>query len=343
MRSPGLLRSTAVFGVALFLFSAAFPPFDDAAEVDLTVHMVQHVLIILSGVAIAYPLVGRRMVREGRRSPFSWLAFLASAAMIVYWHLPVPWDSAITNPLVHLVEHLSFLSVGLLAGSWMLLFSDSGKIGALLTAFFGHMGYAVILVFPSNLQVYALFSLADQRILGWVLLLSGPVLLVGVAYVIAGNPGWLGGTPASNLKPEKKETIFNRARVPRWVAPALTLFLVISSVGYFSLTAYALGTQGAPASKAVVYIEETPVTWQFSPENITVVLGVNSTVTWVSHSISYDTVTGRGGGGEGCGTGFSSCPIAPGQSFTYTFTQPGTYEYYCEYHPWMVGSVTVLQ
>lgn len=342
MRVPRLLHSTVLFGVVLFLFSAAFPPFDDAAEVDLTVHMAQHVLIILSGVAIAYPLIGRRMVREGTRSALSWLVFVASATIIVYWHLPVPWDSAVTNPLIHLAEHLSFLSVGLLAGSWLLLLSDSGKIGALLTAFFGHMGYALVLVLPWNIQVYALFSLVDQQILGWALLLTGPVLLVGVAYVITRSPGWLGGTTASTLKPEKKETIFNRSPVPRWVAPALILFLLLTTIGYFSLTAYALGTQGSPTSKVVVYIEETPVTWQFSPENVTVVLGVNSTVTWVSHSISYDTVTGRGGGTGACGTGFSSCPIGPGQSFTYTFTQPGTYLYFCEYHPWMVGSVTVL-
>jgi plastocyanin len=343
LRSPNLLHSTVFFGVALFLFSAAFPPLDDAAEVNLTVHMAQHVLIILSGVAIAYPLVGRRLVREGKKSALPWLAFLASATVIAYWHLPVPWDSAITNPLTHLVEHLSFLSVGLLAGSWLLLLSDSGKIGALLAAFFGHMGYAVILVVPSNFQVYPLFSIADQQILGWVLLLTGPSFLVGVAYVIARNPGWLGGTLAPTLKAERKETFLNRRRVPRWVAPVLILFLILTAVGYFSLTAYALGTQVAPTSKAVVYIEETPVTWQFSPKNITVVLGVNSTVTWVSHSISYDTVTGRGGTGGGCGTGFSSCPIAPGQSFTYTFETPGTYQYYCEYHPWMVGSVTVIQ
>ena len=342
MRGLGPIQSTAIFGVALFLFASAFPPFDDASEVNLTVHMVQHVLIILSGVAIAYPLIGRAMVVQGKKSALAAVGLLACMVTIVYWHMPGPWDAAVTNPLVHLLEHLSFLGVGILSGSWLLLLSDSGKIGALLAAFFGHMGYAVVLISPWNLQVYPLYTLADQVVLGWVLLLTGPFLVVGVAYVIARNPDWLGQGGASKERNAKRETVFNRVNVPKWVAPALTLVLIATSAGYFSVTAYSLGTQGAPSSKAVVYIEETPVTWQFSPENITVVLGENNTVTWVSHSISYDTVTGRGFSEASCGTGFASCPIPPGQTFTYTFTAPGTYQYYCKYHPWMQGTVTVV-
>jgi len=343
MRRLSSSHSVALFGVVLFLFSAGFPPFDDATEVDLTLHMIQHVLIVLAGVAIAYPLFGRSMVRRGKKSSIPWAAFLVSVALIVYWHFPGPWDEAVINPLVHVVEHLSFLAVGLLAGSWLLLLSDSGKIGALLAALFGHMGYAVALISPWNVQIYSLYSLSDQVILGWVLLLTGPVLVVGVAYVIARNPDWLGQTSGSAGPHERRETILNRLRVPRWVVPSLTILIVVVSAGYFTVTAYALASQGAPpAGSAVVYIAETPVSWQYSPQNITVVLGHNNTVTWVSHSISYDTVTGREAKGGQCGVGFSSCPIAPGQTFTYTFTEAGVYQYYCVYHPWMSGEVTVL-
>jgi plastocyanin/cytochrome c oxidase assembly factor CtaG len=343
MRTLSLFQSTALLGFVLFLFSAGFPPFDDATEVDLTLHMVQHVLIVLSGVAIAYPLFGRAMVRSGKKSYLPWIALLASVILIVYWHLPGPWDEAVINPLVHVVEHLSFLAIGLLSGSWLLLLSDSGKIGALLAALFGHMGYAVALISPWNVQIYALYSLSDQVILGWALLLTGPVLVVGIAYVIARNPDWLGQASGSAGTRERRETFLNRARVPRWVAPGLTILIVMTSAGYFAFTAYALANEGSPPTGgAIVYIAETPVNWQYSPQNITVVLGQNSTVTWVSHSISYDTVTGKGLAGGQCGTGFSSCAIAPGQTFTYTFTKPGVYQYYCIYHPWMTGQVTVL-
>jgi plastocyanin len=342
MRLPSPVNSTVLLGIALFLFSAGFPPFDDATEVDLTLHMLQHVLIMLAGVAIAYPLFGRTMVRSGKKSSIPWFAFLACVLLIVYWHLPGPWDGAVINPVVHVVEHLSFLTIGLLAGSWLLLLSDSGKIGALLAALFGHMGYAVALISPWNVQIYSLYSLSDQMILGWALLLTGPVLVVGIAYVIARNPDWL-GREAGSAPGERRETFLNRVRVPRWVAPALVVLIVMTSGGYFVFAGYALVTEGSPpAGSAIVYIAESPVYWQYSPQNITVVLGQNSTVTWVSHSISYDTVTGKGSAGGQCGVGFSSCAIAPGQTFTYTFTEPGVYQYYCIYHPWMTGQVTVL-
>ncbi len=341
MRGAGIfrvLRSTELLGLVLFAVATGLPPFDDATEVDLTMHMLQHVLIIVSGVLIAYPYLGRWLLRrdEGNAMPF--VALAVSAVLIVFWHLPGPWDAAVVSPGVHLLEHVSFLLVGLLAGSWLLLLSDSGKIGALMAAFFGHMVYAVILISPWNAQVYALYSLPDQVVLGWVLLLTSPTLVIGVAYVIARNPDWLGGFsgPKSRLA-LRRQTFLNRAKVPRWVAPALTFILAASMVGYFAATAYALASaNGAPAGGTTVYISETPVSWQFSPQNLKVVLGVNSTVTWVSHSYSYDTVTDRGGA-------FGSGAIPPGGTFTFDFTSPGVYDYYCRYHPWMTGTVTVLQ
>ena len=64
-------------------------------------------------------------------------------------------------------------------------------------------------------------------------------------------------------------------------------------------------------------------------------IGVNNTVTWVSKSISIDTITSQGGL-------FDSGNIAPGQAYSYTFAEPGVYNYDCVYHPWMTGSVTVI-
>ena len=72
----------------------------------------------------------------------------------------------------------------------------------------------------------------------------------------------------------------------------------------------------------------------FSPDNIVVVLGVNNTVVWTNNDGSPHTVTANDGS-------FDSGNLAPGQSYTYTFTAPGTYIYHCTYHPWMVASITV--
>lgn len=330
------MRSTELAGVALFVVAAGLPPFDDATEVDLTLHMLQHVLIIVAGVMVAYPHLGRQLLREGRRGLVPGFALVLSALLLVFWHLPGPWDAAVLNPAVHLMEHSSFLLIGMLAGSWLVLLSDSAKIGALMAAFFGHMGYAVALISPWNQQVYALYDIADQALLGWVLLLTGPTLIAGVAYVIARNPAWLGGYPGPGKATQtRRQTMLNRMRVPGWASPGLTVVLFVLLLGYFANAAFAIETAPPPPRSPTVLISETPVTWDYSPQSITVVIGVNATVTWVSRSISYDTVTGRGGL-------FSSGPIAPGGSYSYTFSSPGEYDYYCIYHPWMTGKVIVL-
>ena len=330
------LLSTEFLGIGLFTFAAGFPPFDDATELDLTLHMLQHVLVIIAGVIIAYPRFGRQLLRERKGGWTPWLALAGSILIIVFWHFPIPWDSAVLNPLIHVGEHFSFLGVGLLAGSWLLLLSDSGKIGALFAAFFGHMAYAVALISPWGTQVYPLYSLQNQANLGLVLLLTGPSLVIGVAYVIARNPEWLGGFSGPKAPSHaKRETFLNKAKMPRWLAPMMSFVLIAIMVGYFASTAYAIGTASVSGRGPTIFIVETPLSWQYSPQSIKVMIGVNATITWVSHSISYDTVTDRSGS-------FGSSPIAPGQTFIHTFSEPGVYSYYCQYHPWMTGTVTVV-
>jgi plastocyanin len=72
----------------------------------------------------------------------------------------------------------------------------------------------------------------------------------------------------------------------------------------------------------------------FSPEQVTVVIGVNNTVTWVNNDNAAHTITAKDGS-------FGSGNIGSGGSYTYTFMTPGTYSYYCAYHSWMIGSVVV--
>jgi copper-containing nitrite reductase len=74
----------------------------------------------------------------------------------------------------------------------------------------------------------------------------------------------------------------------------------------------------------------------YSPATITVVIGMNSTVTWVNHDSVPHTVTATD-------KSFNSGNLDPGKSWTYTFTLPGTYNYYCIYHAgWMKGLVVVV-
>lgn len=73
----------------------------------------------------------------------------------------------------------------------------------------------------------------------------------------------------------------------------------------------------------------------FAPSRITV--AVNATVTWTNQDrgVVHNVVsTGD--------TSFSSGDVNPGSTWSLTFTKPGTYSYFCSYHPWMTGVVTVV-
>jgi plastocyanin/N-acetylneuraminic acid mutarotase len=72
----------------------------------------------------------------------------------------------------------------------------------------------------------------------------------------------------------------------------------------------------------------------FAPSSITVVIGVNNTVTWTNRDSVAHTVTDVGGA-------FDSGNMNAGAVFSYTFTQPGTYSIKCSYHSWMHMTIIV--
>lgn len=73
----------------------------------------------------------------------------------------------------------------------------------------------------------------------------------------------------------------------------------------------------------------------FSPAAVTVKIG--STVTWTNNDAATHTITGD------TGTTLDSGNLATGQTYSMTFTTPGTYGYHCAIHPFMTGTVTVTQ
>ena len=79
----------------------------------------------------------------------------------------------------------------------------------------------------------------------------------------------------------------------------------------------------------------------YAPDNITIVIGVNNTVAFINNDTVHHTVT-SGTIPQGA-TSFDSGDMAPGASFVYTFTVPGTYTYICIYHSWMTGTITVVK
>jgi plastocyanin len=107
------------------------------------------------------------------------------------------------------------------------------------------------------------------------------------------------------------------------VAILLTAFTLVSRQSIFAATAPANSS-----SEVAVKIDN----FSFSPATITVPVG--TTVRWTNRDDIPHTVVSDD-------RAFKSKALDTDEAFTYTFTKPGTYSYFCSIHPKMVAKVVV--
>jgi plastocyanin len=75
----------------------------------------------------------------------------------------------------------------------------------------------------------------------------------------------------------------------------------------------------------------------FDPVSLTVKTG--TAVTWVNQDGPPHTIVSD----AGSPVAFSYDSLSTGNSYKFTFTQPGTYTYHCSIHPSMTGTIIVQQ
>ena len=93
-------------------------------------------------------------------------------------------------------------------------------------------------------------------------------------------------------------------------------------------------TASIPSNSTVVRIVANAGSNSFSPNPAEVKVG--ETVTWINDDSGRHTVTSQDGV-------FDSGMMGKGQSFSFTFDKAGEYQYFCEPHPAMVGTVVVTE
>src|SRR5579875_3314445 len=103
------LQSLPVLGAILFIYVTTFPPFEVATEINLSVHMLQHVLIVIAGVLITYPLYRAGKFAKVKSTEAGLFGFLVISVLLTFWHIPFAWDAAVLNPAIHITEHFCFL------------------------------------------------------------------------------------------------------------------------------------------------------------------------------------------------------------------------------------------
>ena len=198
-----------LFGLTC-LVVALISPIDRLAEQSFTMHMVQHVLLLdlvpiglIGGLTkiILRPATRRLIALERALGPLMHPAVavvLYIAAMWV-WHVPAAYDAALGSDLVHVLEHVVFLSVGLLYW-WQLLSPirsrfDNTVMGPLVYMLSTKLGVGIlgiVLTFaPDPLYPYyearapilGLTVEGDQALGGEIMTLE-QMIVMGVALVI---------------------------------------------------------------------------------------------------------------------------------------------------------------
>lgn len=126
---------------------------------------------------------------------------------------------------------------------------------------------------------------------------------------------------------------------------AIVCILALATTGFVVAAvhgAFAAGSSvqtAARQSKPTVGVTQVYVVNDtFTPARIQVALG--ATVTWtnrdsVPHSVTLSPVVISSSGNLESGL------LYPGQSISYTFTSRGTFQYYCQEHLGMIGTVIV--
>jgi plastocyanin len=124
------------------------------------------------------------------------------------------------------------------------------------------------------------------------------------------------------------------------IGGALALYVLPSSFSGSSCTSSSQSSAPSPIVNILIYSGAASSSNPpgYSPDNVTLVIGVNNTVTWTNHDSAAHTVTSSIY--PACGF-FDSGNMGSGATYTHTFTVSGTYQYYCKYHSWMTGAIVV--
>jgi cytochrome c oxidase assembly factor CtaG len=203
-RSYLILSAVAVGAAALL------PPMHDLAHDSFAWHMLQHLILIF----IVSPLLVYGLPGNGRLSSMAAMgplgAVILHAVALWAWHLPLLYDTALEQPALHALEHLSFVGTGVLfwgviaarwrpvdplrrAGAVFVTGLQSAALGALLT-------FASEPLYRSHLhttQDLGLTPLEDQQLAGGIMWVPPGVVYLVVTLALL--RAWLNHTTTDEI------------------------------------------------------------------------------------------------------------------------------------------------
>jgi plastocyanin len=115
----------------------------------------------------------------------------------------------------------------------------------------------------------------------------------------------------------------------KWIFGLTTMVVTAFALSAGTRPSLAPSPGDKPASDATVKIDN----FSFGPANITIPAG--TTVTWTNNDDVPHVVTSDDN------KMFKSKALDTDDRFSFTFTKPGTYNYYCAIHPKMTAKIVV--
>ena len=169
-------------------------------------------------------------------------------------------------------------------------------------------------------------------------ILGAAMLLAILAAGCTGSPSASPQTAAPTTAPATPATMpmaVTTTPPPTTMAPAGN---VTESPATVAATPPAPTATPAPTTSLPAGVPVAIQNYGFNPQTVTVPVG--TTVTWtnldtVQHQITDSSTT------LAPGLLFISKPLGKGDSYSFTFTSAGTYQYYCMIHPYMRGTIFV--
>jgi putative membrane protein len=166
------------------------------AETSFTVHMVQHVMLVVVTaplLALAAPLFVDRLpapwprfaasVRGPAWAAWAGVALLLQTVAMIAWHIPGPFEAAVRHEPLHGAEHIILLATAVLFW-WVVLAAGPARVVMGVVAVFlaaltcSALGAALAL---AGHPWYASYRSLDDQAMGGVIMWS----VAGVAYLVA--------------------------------------------------------------------------------------------------------------------------------------------------------------
>jgi len=129
--------------------------------------------------------------------------------------------------------------------------------------------------------------------------------------------------PSTSSREESATVLTRSIRIS-----GLAAALMLSALALVLTTSIWAGAQPKPAPGPRIEIHGH----KYSPATVTVPVG--TTIAWVNHDDEIHTVFSTT-------QAFNSPAIETEETYSHTFSKPGTYAYFCTLHPLMTGTVIV--